>query len=62
MDILQKFNEYNSETPEPIKGEALKSLLEMLGIDVLLHEERQEYFFEWFKDDKHIMIWLNDYI
>jgi hypothetical protein len=41
----------------------LKDLLELVSeVDIMYHEERNDYFFEWVIDDKFVTIWLSDYI
>ena len=45
------------------KMEKLKDLLELVSdVDIMFHEERKEYFFEWMKDGKFITVWLGDYV
>lgn len=53
----------NSDEQKNTKMEKLKDLLELVSdVDIMFHEERKEYFFEWMKDDKFITIWLGDYV
>lgn len=64
MSNIKTFENFNSKlfknNPKAIK---LKKLLEdTLDADIMYHEERDDYFFEWHKDNKFITIWLSDYI
>lgn len=44
-----------------ISIEKVKELLETVsGVDIMYHDERKKYFFEWMKDGKFITIWLED--
>ena len=53
----------NSDEQKNTKMEKLKDLLELVSeVDIMYHEERKEYFFEWMKDGKFITIWLRDYV
>ena len=43
--------------------EKLKDLLELVSdVDIMYHEERKEYFFEWMKDGQFTTVWLGDYV
>ncbi len=61
---MKKFDEYlNENIDNKNKMLKLKELLEMVSdLDIMYHDERKEYFFEWFKDGKIVTIWLGDYI
>ena len=53
----------NNDNQKNTKMEKLKELLELVSeVDIMYHEERKEYFFEWMKDGKFITVWLGDYV
>jgi hypothetical protein len=53
----------NSDNQKNTKMIKLKELLELVSeVDIMYHEERKEYFFEWMKDGKFITVWLGDYV
>ena len=53
----------NSNNQKNTKMVKLKELLELVSeVDIMYHEERKEYFFEWMKDGKFITVWLGDYV
>lgn len=53
----------NVDDNQKNKMSKLKELLEMISdVDIMYHEERREYFFEWWKDGKFITVWLGDYV
>ncbi len=59
---VKSFLRFN-DNQESVKMEKLRELLELVSdVDILFHEERQEYFFEWLKDEKFVTIWLGDYV
>ena len=62
-DVMNSKIMENSNKQKNTKMEKLKDLLELVSdVDIMYHEERKEYFFEWMKDDKFITIWLGDYV
>ena len=62
-DVMNSKIMENSDEQKNTKMEKLKDLLELVSeVDIMYHEERKEYFFEWMKDDKFITIWLGDYV
>jgi hypothetical protein len=48
------------------KVEKVIELLKLLGVvddsDIMFHDERKEYFFEWYLGGNFKTIWLNDYV
>ncbi len=66
MKNISEFDNFikeNNDSNRLQKMEKLKEMLELVsGVDIMFHDENQEYFFEWFKDGKKIDIWLGDYI
>jgi hypothetical protein len=64
LDISVMYNKIMENSNEQKnKIENLKDLLELVSdVDIMFHEERKEYFFEWMKDDKFITVWLGDYV
>ena len=62
-DVMNSKIMENSNEQKNTKMEKLKDLLELVSeVDIMYHEERKEYFFEWMKDGKFITIWLGDYV
>ena len=62
-DVMNSKIMENSDEQKNTKMEKLKDLLELVSeVDIMYHEERKEYFFEWMKDGKFITIWLVDYV
>ncbi len=62
-DVMNNKIMENTNEQKNTKMEKLKNLLELVSeVDIMYHEERKEYFFEWMKDGKFINIWLGDYV
>ena len=62
-DVMNSKIMENSNEQKNTKMEKLKDLLELISeVDIMYHEERKEYFFEWMKNGKFITIWLGDYV
>jgi hypothetical protein len=62
-DVMNSKIMENNNDQKNTKIEKLKDLLELVSeVDIMYHEERKEYFFEWKKDGKFITIWLGDYV
>ena len=62
-DVMNNKIMENVDNQKNTKMKKLKDLLELVSeVDIMYHEERKEYFFEWMKDNKFITVWLGDYV